>query len=176
MTVLKNLLVFLACLAAVAGLVAFVLPSRWEVERDIVINNSPGEVHAVVSDMYTWELWSPWGLPVDGRVKMDAQNGEERKLSWSGPEVGRGELRVTANERAEHLVFVVDLGGGRDRIGGRFDYQAEYGGATRVTFTLSGDVHSNPFARYLALSRGYTQGPRMAETLTRLKRRVETGR
>ena len=170
MTVLKNIAIFVAWALGAAVGVSFLLPAHWEVQREVRIQAEPRDVHRVLADLETWEVWSPWGLMVDARVTTNAGSST---LTWSGPEVGSGAVVVTAAEPAGGLWFDLDLRG--DPVKGVFQYQRDDGGATDVRWTLRAEAGSNPLGRYRALFRRYTVGPEVVSALTRLKSRVERG-
>jgi len=178
MNAFKQILGLLLCFAAIAVGIGFALPAAWEVSRDVTIQAPPGDVHAVVDALDTWKNWSQYGFRVDPAVRMETgetAKGVDARLTWDGPKVGEGSLKVTASEHDRGLWFDLSLRGGREELKGVFQYEPQRSGATIVRLTLRSNAGTNIFGRYLGFARRYGLGRELAETLTRLKRRVETG-
>ncbi len=176
MSVLKQVFVVLLGLLGLALLVSFVLPSSWEVAREMHISVWPREVHAVAGDIETWKAWSPFGTAADPAAKIEIQTekGEVGStLSFTGPELGHGKLTITKSDREKGLEFELQLRGGKEIVHGSVSYTEIVTGATVVSFRLRGDVGGNPIGRYRAIARGYTMGPSIVEALARLKRTAE---
>jgi len=176
MEVFKNIALLVICAVGLTVGIAFVLPATWEVSREIQIQAYPGDVHYVVNDLETWKDWSPWGLMVDnaaGTKVGDRSRGVGATLSWSGPEVGTGSLKVLSEDRQKGLKFDLALRGGKEHVKGSIAYEEVRRGECRVTLTLNGDVQSNVIGRYVAFMRRYTLGGDLASALARLKKRLE---
>jgi len=176
MSASKQVLVVLLGLVGLALLVSFVLPSSWEVSREMHINVWPSEVHEVAGDLDTWKVWSPWSEAADPAAKFQVspQSDEvDSTLEWTGPELGTGSLRVARTDRERGLEFKVHLRGKKELVLGSLHYDEISTGATIVTLTLRGDVGGDPIGRYRAIARGYTMGPSVVESLSRLKKIVE---
>jgi uncharacterized membrane protein len=173
----RTLIVFALCTTGALALVSFVLPSSWEVAREIQIHAGAGEVHRVVADLETWAHWFPWGRSVDPGVKMDVgapARGNGARLAWNGPQVGDGSLEVSFEDPAKGLWFGLARRGDRERIKGVFQYEELDGSSTMVKWTLRSEVGFDPIERYVALMRTYTMGPDLVDALERLKRQVES--
>jgi len=178
MNVLKQVLVVLLGLTGLALLVSFVLPSHWEVSRELTINVWPSEVHHVAGDLDTWKTWSLWSLAADPAATIQTSPQSNKigsTLTWSGPSLGHGSLELKTLNRDEGLTFELKLRGGKELVEGSLHYKEITTGATVVTMTLHGDVGGDPIGRYMAIARGYTMGPDVVESLSRLKRLVERG-
>ena len=176
MSVLKQVFVVLLGLAGLALLVSFVLPSRWEVSREMTVNVWPREVHAVAGDLDTWKTWSPWSLAADPAATVQASPQSDAigsTLTWSGPELGRGTLELKSLDRDKGVDFELRLRAGKELVHGSLRYSEITTGATVVTLTLRGNAGGDPIGRYLAIARGYTMGPSVVEALSRLKRTAE---
>jgi len=172
-----KLVVFALCAAGVLALASFVLPSSWEVAREIQIHAEASEVHRVVADLETWDAWFPWGRRVDPGVEMEVGSparGAGARLAWNGPRVGKGSLKVSFEDPAKGLWFDLARRNDRERIRGAFQYE-ELHGSTMVRWTLRSEVGIDPIERYIALARTYTMGPHLVDALERLKRQVESG-
>jgi hypothetical protein len=129
-----------------------------------------------VVDLETWKDWSLWGLVADNAASTkvgDPSKGVGATLSWSGPEVGTGSLKVLSEDRKKGLKFDLALRGGKERAKGSIDYEEVRRGECRVTLTLNGDVQSSVIGRYVAFMRKYELGGDLASALARLKKRLE---
>ena len=176
MEVIKSIVLCVVCFVGLTVGVAFVLPRTWEVSREIQIQAFPGDVHQVVSELETWKDWSPWGLFADNAADIKVgviSKGDGATLSWSGPEVGAGSLKVLSEDRQKGMEFDLNLRGGKERAKGRIEYKERRRGETIVTLTLSGDVQSNVIGRYVSFFRKYGLGKDLASAMARLKKRVE---
>jgi hypothetical protein len=176
MSVFKQVFVVLLGLLGLALLVSFVLPSSWEVSREMHVSVWPREVHAVAGDLETWKTWSPWSTAADPSAKFElsAETSEVGStLSWTGRELGTGKLIITSIDRDKGIEFELRLRGGKEIVRGALGYQEIVTGATIVSLRVRGDVGGNPIGRYMAIARGYTMGPSIVEAIARLKRTAE---
>jgi uncharacterized membrane protein len=174
----KQLAIVLGGLLAIAFLISFVLPGRWEITREMQVNAEPEDVHRVAGDLETWNDWSPWGRGADGSAKVTVgpdSSAVGGRYEWKGKDIGSGHAVLTSSDEEKGLGFNLGLRGGREPVLGLLRYEAAPSGGTMVRFTLSGDVSSSPMGRYIALMRGYTTGPDLVDALTRLKRKIERG-
>src|SRR4029434_4591182 len=65
MKILKNLLLMLLALIAVVLLIALFLPSRYQVERRIVIQAKPQAIFPWINDPKKWPEWTAWNKEKD---------------------------------------------------------------------------------------------------------------
>jgi len=176
MNTLKNVAWILGFLIAIFLGVGVVLPPAWEVTRDVSILANIRDVHYVVRRLDTWKTWSPWGVMVDGAVRMETgpiAEGTGATLTWKGPKVGSGSVAVTSEDRDKGLWF--DLRLGRQPIHGVLQYEAQGPGTTTVKLTLRGDAGNDIPGRYVGWFRSRSIGRDASEALTRLARRAEAG-
>ena len=176
MEVFKNIALCVLCAVGLTVGVAFVLPQTWEVSREIQIQAFPMDVHHVVGNLETWKDWSPWGLMADNGADIKVgviSKGDGATLSWSGPEVGAGSLKILSEDRQTGMKFDLNLRGGKERVKGRIEYNERRRGETLVTLTLNGDVQSNVIGRYVSFFRKYGLGKELGSAMARLKQRVE---
>lgn len=174
----KQFALVIGGLLGIALLVSFVLPSHWEVSREMQIGGDSYDVHRVVGDLETWNNWSPWSRTVDATTQVtlgplgSAVGG---RYEWKGKSVGTGNLTITSTHDEQGLAFDLGLRGGSEHVRGSLRYEPAPSGGTLVRFTLRGDLNANPIGRYIGLMRGYTTGPDLVDALTRLKRQIERG-
>ena len=176
MNTLKNLAWILGILIAIFLGVGFVLPPDWDVTREVTVQTDMYQVQHVVNRMETWSTWSPWGVMVDGGVRMEpgtVAEGNGATLTWKGPKVGSGSLTVTAVEKNKGLWF--DLRLGRYPVQGVFLYTDVGPGTTSVKLSLRGDAGYDVVGRYVGWYRSRNMGREVVESLGRLARRAEAG-
>ncbi len=179
MSVLKNVFIFLLCVAGIATGVSFVLPSTWEITREVQIPVDAYTAHAYIDDLSNWRDWCPWGSAVDPSVQLTTSprsRGVGAELTWNGKQVGRGSLKISMSDDAKGVGFDARLRGGHEPVKGMLELRDLASGATVIKFTLRGDVSRNPVGRYFALLRNYSTGPEIVDALTRLRKRLELGR
>src|SRR5687767_4609219 len=178
MAFFKQLALVLGGLAGLAFLISFVLPGHWEVAREMQIVVDAREVHHVAGDLANWSTWSPWSKTVDPKATCTASANSSAlgaTYEWSGPELGKGSLKITASDYDKGVWFDLGLRNGREPVKGVLQYTELPNGGCMVKFSLRGDVCNSPVGRYVALMRGYTTGPDIVDSLLRLKTRVERG-
>jgi uncharacterized protein YndB with AHSA1/START domain len=159
-------------LGLVAGL-AF-LPDHYRIEREVEIAAAPEVVYATVSDLHTWPDWTVWNLELDPQAVFDFTGGPGEagaELSWSGPKLKAGALRLTEAEAPTHLAYELDLEQGRHLSGGVLELSANVGG-TLVTWTNEGELHG--LAKLLGPLLDDLVAPQFERGLVGLKRRLET--
>ena len=57
---MKMILIGLAVLVALLVMVGVAMPTTYAVEKSIVIDANPVEVHAYVGNLRKWPEWAPW--------------------------------------------------------------------------------------------------------------------
>jgi len=173
---MKSLVRFGAVVAAVAVssvVVGLLLPSRYEVERSVVIDASPEQVHGLVGDLDRWGEWEPW-TELDPTIETTlgaTTAGVGATQSWTG-DSGDGALTFTACDPRTGVVYDLLLDGGEIRSVGSITYDAADGGTT-VTWVMAGDSGMNLIGRYFGLMMDAMVGPAFERGLSKLEERVE---
>ena len=173
--VIKIVLAVLAIFAVASVAIGLALPSDYHVQRSISVEAPPERIHAFVGDLRRWPDWTPWqagdpGMRVTyGRLT----RGAGARQSWVG-ESGSGELVFTESSPQTGVRYDLSFDDGALRCKAAMSYKREVD-ATRVTWSMSGDVGMNIVGRYFALMMDHTAGPMFADGLARLKARVEQG-
>ena len=137
----KILLALVVAVAAFAGYVAL-QPSHYALTRSTVVDVAPVVVFDHVNDFRKWEAWSPWAKldPAATVSFAGPASGKGAVFKWAGnSQVGEGSMTIVDSRPGEavaiKLAFVKPLEGESDVA---FALQPE-GGATRVTWSLSGE-------------------------------------
>lgn len=186
MKVLKIIGIIILILAGLLlGLVIFG-PSSGHLERQITINASPYVVYADVSNMKTFNKWSPWFKVDPGAeyVSEGPTSGIGAKMTWysENPDLGNGYMEITETRIGEFVGM--DMGfdnnnnrdftdEGEERPTATFILE-ESEGNTIVTWTF--DISGvSGFGKMMVVGLDMFLGPFYEEGLVTLKERVESG-
>ena len=102
MKILKTLISTIVILIVIVVVVGLFLPTSYTVERSIVIDAGPSQIHKYVGDLNNWNSWEPWS---EGDPSLIITHGEKTKgvgasQSWVGNN-GDGALTFTKDSPAE---------------------------------------------------------------------------
>lgn len=169
----RNIVIGLVVLVALAAGGAFLLPQNVHVERSTVIAAAPDEVFAIVNDLTRSKEWGPWykrepnmQLTFDGPPQ-----GVGAKLSWQSETEGSGSqeiIEVVENKSVKTKLDFGDQGTATAII----DLKVVEGG-TNVTWSMDSDMGMNPVMRYMGLMFDTWVGKDYEEGLANLKALVE---
>ncbi len=174
---IKILLILVAIIAIVLAIAAF-QPSGFRVVRSTTINAPAAVISAEVNDFHRWAGWSPWEKldPAMQRTFDGPAAGVGAGYAWSGNrEVGSGRMTITESRTGEliriKLEFLTPMPG---ICPTEFTFRSE-GGATTVTWTMSGT--SNYLAKIVCvfMSMDKMVGGKFEEGLANLKTLAEAG-
>lgn len=105
-------------LLAIGLIIAFLLgyaarrPNRFVVRRSALIKASPEKLHALISDLRRWTLWSPWeGLdPTMTRSYDGPAQGVGARYAWAGNrKVGQGRMEITASTPSQSVALRLEF-------------------------------------------------------------------
>ena len=169
----KNVFSVVVGLVVVIVGVGLFLPSSYVVERDIVIQSGTGEIHVFVDDLTKWPEWGPWQEKDPSLVTTlgPVTAGVGAHQSWTG-DSGTGALTLTASDPATGVEYDLSFEDGKYVYAAGFRY-TPMTGATRVTWSMRGDVGFDLAARYFGLFSDALVGPMFREGLENLKTTVE---
>jgi uncharacterized protein YndB with AHSA1/START domain len=167
----------LAVIGAVA--LAFIvggifLPSKFSVQRSIVINASANRVYNLVVEPRQWANWSVWNQR-DPNMKITYKGppfGMGAKWEWASKSEGSGSMeftRVEPDRAVEYALWFADY---NMRSTGALTLEPS-GSTTRVTWSNSGDVGGNPLKHYVAAMMDRMVGPDFEGGLANLKALAE---
>ncbi len=79
-----------------AAILAAVMPAKYTVEKEIVINRPPSEVYAKIADFNYYREWNPWqkSEPTAKYEIIGTPNSVGHKYNWVGKKIGTGSLTV----------------------------------------------------------------------------------
>ena len=166
-----------AVLALIVVLVAggYLLSPRFVVSRSVVVQAPPEKVYPLVASPREWAKWSVWMRRDPAmRIAYDGpDSGSGAKWSWQSRSEGNGSMTFTAAEpprRVAYALFFSDFG---TTSTGDLLLAPEGTGATRVTWTLNGDMGANPVFHWMALFADGMVGKDFEGGLANLKQVVE---
>lgn len=176
MQLLKRVVLFLVVLILLLVTVSFFLPDHSHLERSIVIDADQQRVFETVSNIRTFNEWSPWAnLDPEAKYSYSGPDaGVGAKMTWQSDKqsVGSGSMEITGMEpdrRVEMAIGFGDQGQARAYL----DLEPVAGG-TRVTWGFDSDHGYDPMARYFGLMMDKFLGPPYEQGLADLKRYVES--
>jgi len=170
--ILRTILSVIVILIVVLVVVGLFLPTSYTVERSIVIDAPPAQIHEYVGDLKNWDAWEPFR---EGDPTIVVTHGEKTKgvgatQSWVG-ESGDGALTFTKDSPVEGVEYdlVFDQGTSESAI----TYSPLEDGETQVTWTMSGDMGTPVIGGYFVLMMDSMVGGMFDKGLSNLKSTVE---
>ncbi|HEY1129770.1 MAG TPA: SRPBCC family protein [Roseateles sp.] len=174
MKALKVLLIAIVALLALCLGGGLMLSPKFTVSRTLTINAAPEKIYALIADPRGWQQWSAWNRRDPGMAieYSGPASGAGAVWAWKSKSQGDGRMRFTSAEPPKRLgydLFFPDFG---TTSTGDFRLDAN-GGATQVTWTMNGDMGSNPVYRWMGLFMDKMVGPDFDAGLTNLKALAE---
>ncbi len=152
MKVVKWLL--FAVLGLVVVLVAggLVLSPKFTVSRSTLVAAPAEQLYALVANPRGWKAWSVWNRrdPAMQITYSGPESGAGAAWAWKSSTEGDGKMTFTAAEPGKRVAFDLYFPDFGTTSTGELTFAAE-GSATRVTWTMNGDMGSNPLFRWMAL-------------------------
>lgn len=153
------------------------LPSDWSVSKSIRIEATQARIHAEFNSLPQWESWAVWFQhdPEMHRHYSDPDAGEGSSVTWQGNRsVGQGTIRIESTQPHSALHYSQNMNNGRFRAAGRIDLNPVEEG-THVTWTLTGSLGKDPFARYHRKMLEQSVSATLTSCLQNLKVLMEAG-
>ena len=175
MKLLKKLGLGLASFLLLIFVVAVFLPSRWRVERSVVISAPSDAIYPFLADLKRWPEWTAWTTnrdPTLRRTFEGATNGVGAIQRWTSKKMGNGVVTIKVADPRKGVWFDLEMRGGRfSALGMILFQQADEG--TKVIWIEGGELGWNFPGRYFALFFDRVMGPDFEAGLEKLKRIVE---
>ncbi|WP_436515129.1 SRPBCC family protein [Ekhidna sp. To15] len=185
MKVLKIIgIIILILVALFLGLIIFG-PSSGHLERKITINTTPDIVYNEVSNLNTFNKWSPWfQVDPDAEYAWEGpSSGEGSKMIWysKNSDVGNGYMEITETRNGEFVLM--DMGfdqnnnrdftdEGEEKPTASFILESD-GGSTNVTWTF--DISGvSGMEKMMVVGLDMFLGPFYEQGLAALKERAES--
>jgi effector-binding domain-containing protein len=171
MSVVKKIVLGLACLAALLFFAGLLLPGREELERSAVIDAPAHVVFGVLDGFESYREWWPWSsLVVEDEVVIEGPvAGAGSRMSWTSrnPQIGSGYQEIVTSEPVKRIESRLVLGQERSC---ELVYQIEPGDqATLVRWRAARNLGRNPVERYLGLMFERWMSPDFESGLRRLQ-------
>lgn len=136
-------------LAAGVATLAALAPGRFRLERSVLTAAPRNAVWPLIADLRAWMRWSPWQSPDDRviRTYTGPSCGIGAREQWTGTDrTGDGIAEITLAD-PDRIVIHVRVLRPQARQATLEFHLAEEGGATRITWIMSGEA---PYAARLA--------------------------
>ena len=174
MKALKVLLIAIVVLGAVLIGGGLLLSPKFSVSRTVTVNAAPDKIYALVADPRGWKAWSAWNRrdPAMTIEYSGPASGPGAVWAWKSKSQGDGKMTFTAatpNQGVDFDLYFPDFG---TTSSGEFRLDAN-GGATQVTWTMDGDMGTNPVYRWMGLFMDKMVGPDFDAGLANLKALAE---
>ncbi len=170
MSILKNILIAIGVILAIALIGIYFLPSSYVVTRTILVERPPEMVFERVTNYETWSDWDPWhSMEPESERKFTGEPGKPgHAMSWVGEKVGVGSLTIeTASVEAgvkAKLAFVKPFKSEADDI---WQFEKVDNG-TKVSWISQGAL-DYPIGRLFGLTVESMLGPQKEQGLEKLK-------
>ncbi len=152
MRVLKGILLLLIALVVLVVGGGWLLSPKFTVTRSTVVNAPADKVYALVADPRAWAQWSVWNRRDPGMqiTYSGPPSGVGAAWEWKSKSEGDGKMTMTAAEPGRRVAFDLYFPDFDSTSRGELVFTPE-GSATRVSWTMNGDMGSNPVARWFTL-------------------------
>jgi uncharacterized protein YndB with AHSA1/START domain len=171
---IKWLLIVVVGLAAILFVGGYFLSPKFTVTRTATINAPADKVYALIADPREWKKWSAWNQrdPAMEITYSGPPSGAGAKWAWKSKSQGDGEMTFTKAEIGRSLDYSLYFPDFKTTSSGGFVFTPE-GNATKVAWTMNGDMGSNPLFRWFALNADNMVGKDFSEGLANLKTLAE---
>lgn len=174
MKLLRKVVLVVLLLPIVLLLVSFFLPSKYHVEREIVIKAPSEAIYPWLAQLKSWPEWTVWNTNYDPTLAYTYSGPAEgvgAEMSWTAKS-GNGSLKLTAADAKTGVKYDLDFDKGKFLCSGAIAMAAVEGG-TRVIFSNEGEFGKNPVRRYFGLFTDKMMGGMFQKNLEGLKLKAE---
>jgi uncharacterized protein YndB with AHSA1/START domain len=174
MRILKWLIGLLLLLGVVLVAGGYMLSPKFTVSRSVLIQAPADKVYALVADPRGWKQWTVWNRrdPAMQIEYFGPPTGAGAGWSWKSKSEGDGKMTFTAAEAGRRVVYDLYFPDFGTTSSGDLQFSAE-GTATKVTWTMNGDMGGNPLFRWFALNADSMVGKDFEGGLAGLKEAAE---
>ncbi len=171
---LKKILIGAAGVLLLACVVSLFIPSRYTIERSIVINGDAADIYPYVNNLKRWQAWTPWTKEKYPTMEYSYAGPEEGvgAISMWKEESGSGKLTITRSDSLTGFEYDLEFDEGEMKSKGMIRFE-RVGQGTRVSWKSTGDVGMNPIGKYFTLFLDGMLGPDFESGLGKLKALVE---
>jgi uncharacterized protein YndB with AHSA1/START domain len=171
---LKWVVIVLVALVVLLFAGGYALSPEFRAVRSTTVAATPEKVYALLADPREWKRWTVWNQrdPAMAITYSGPPAGVGAAWEWKSKTEGDGKMSFTAAEPGKRLgydLFFPDFG---TTSSGALELAAE-GNGTKVTWTMNGNMGSNPLFRWIALFGDKMVGPDFEAGLANLKALAE---
>ena len=174
MALVRNICASVLVVAVVLVTVGFVLPSDYQVQREITINAPADKIYPNLVNLKAWPQWAVWFMR-DPNMAVSF-SGPDRAIgmqtTWESESQGNGEMEIVALKHNKEIIYHLYFPDYDMSSTGIIKLEDTEAG-TQVTWTDSGDMGMNPVNRYMSLMMDGMIGPDFELGLENLKTVVE---
>ena len=149
MKIVKGIVIVLVLLAVVAAIAGMFMPSKFNMERSVVINADERVIFEQINVLKNWEQWSPW-QKMDPESKMTYSgppSGVGASYDWTGPKTGEGTLTIIESVPYESIVTELDF---KENGKGTSGYRiSKADNENTLTWWFESEVGKNPFKKLM---------------------------
>jgi uncharacterized protein YndB with AHSA1/START domain len=175
MKILKGILLILTLIFTLIFIGSLFLPSKYHVERSIVINAPADSIFQYANNLQNMNKWLPFKADYDTTFLITYSSqveGVGASQKWDGKKLGSGSMKIIKSEPNKLVETEVTLGEGKVKSNGTFLLN-ETGGGVKITWQDEGSLGFNPVARIFGLFYDKLLGPDYETGLQNLKKICE---
>lgn len=146
MKILKIIGIAILSLIAIALVAVSVMSPVAHMERSVVVNAPPAAVFQQLASFENFNKWSPWAKmdPTAQQTIESPATGVGAKMSWDGPETGKGSQWTVEYEENKRIKNAMAFEGMKGATYAEFVLE-EVPEGTKVTWTYDNDVKGTGF-------------------------------
>ena len=173
---------FWTLVLGVAGLIGALLlyvgtrPDTFSVERSATINVPPARLFGIISDLGSFDSWSPWARLDPGMTKSftGPASGVGAAYAWEGNgKVGAGRMEIIELVANHHLRMKLQFFRPFKANNETLYTLAPVEGGTRITWAMTGPLNLMARVMHLLMNMDRMVGGQFEEGLANLKRVAE---
>ncbi|MGL4577213.1 MAG: SRPBCC family protein [Burkholderiaceae bacterium] len=168
--IIKWVLIVIVALAALLWGGGYFLSPKFTVARSVTINAPADKVYALVANPREWKKWSVWNQrdPAMQITYEGPESGAGAKWTWKSKSEGDGSMTFTKAEPGKMVGYDLYFPDFKTTSAGDLTLTPE-GQGTKITWTMNGDMGSNPLFRWFALNADSMVGKDFQAGLDKLK-------
>jgi len=170
----RRILIGLVALALLFAAVGLALPSRFSVERSVMIAAPAEKVYPLIAAPAQWQRWSVWNQR-DPDMKIEYAGpaaGPGARWSWRSETEGNGEMEFTDAVSGRQLTYRLSFPEFEMESTGQLRIEPE-GSGVRVSWSNEGEMGASPVNRWFGVFMDRLVGPDFEAGLANLKRLAE---
>lgn len=175
MKALRKIVIAVLIVPVLLLLVSFLLPSKYRVERSLMVRGTPEAVFTNINTLKHWPEWTAWTTSKypDMQISFSGpESGVGATYAWDGKSTGHGMLKLLRSEPQKGVGYELQFDHGRYVSQGGIDIE-KAGEGLRVLWFNEGNLGWNPVSRYFGLLMDRMIGPDFEEGLRNLQKRAE---